>query len=131
MSRYAKNYLPIMFNIYTGGVTASDSLRQALTDTVRCYLEITSPESINVYLDQAVQNYLQNCNAYDESIKNATSGGAGVNVYHFAKYNYLDLIEIMVVYADLKNLTQIYDLTMNGIDVITSFSFFLLYGKIS
>jgi hypothetical protein len=62
MGKYAKNYLPIMFNIYTTDESTladaeSSSVRQAIFDSIKCYLKIADVALVNQYLVQALRNY--------------------------------------------------------------------------
>jgi hypothetical protein len=61
MGKYAKNYLPIMFNIYTTDESSlksnESSIRQAIFDSIKCYLKIAEATLVNQYLLQAVRNY--------------------------------------------------------------------------
>lgn len=45
MSKYSKNFLPIMFNVYTAdGVNNDEPGHQVVLDTVRDYLQISEQE---------------------------------------------------------------------------------------
>ena len=70
ISKYAKNYLPILFNLYTTELTLEkDPVRQSLLDTIKCYLQITNLELINTYLLHAVKNYEDYSKLCDEAPK--------------------------------------------------------------
>lgn len=69
MGKFAKNYLPIMFNLYTTDMKMEDSSRQSLLDTIRLYVRIADNEIVNVYLQQAVKNYQNFSKQYEESLK--------------------------------------------------------------
>jgi hypothetical protein len=70
MSRYAKNYLPIMFNLYTTEIRLEkDPARQSLIDTIKCYMKIADKNLSNEYLLQAVKQFENYKKLFDESIK--------------------------------------------------------------
>jgi ribosomal RNA-processing protein 12 len=52
LARFAKNYLPILFNIYTACEEKNDSVSLPILQTLKCYLQIT---------DQQVRIYLGSC----------------------------------------------------------------------
>ena len=63
MAKYAKNYLPILFNIYTTEMNLEkDPIRQSIVDTIKCYLKIADSELCNTYLNQSIANFKK----YDE-----------------------------------------------------------------
>lgn len=41
LARFAKNYLPILFNLYTADPVEGEPLRAPLLDCIRAYLSIT------------------------------------------------------------------------------------------
>ena len=41
LSRFSKNYLPILFNIYTSCEEKNDSVSLPILQTLKCYLQIT------------------------------------------------------------------------------------------
>ncbi|VDK46717.1 unnamed protein product [Anisakis simplex] len=59
MQRYAKNYLPILFNMYTLENKADDhtgrAVHLATLETIRIYVELTSPALIERYIRSAVE----------------------------------------------------------------------------
>ena len=84
MSKYAKNYLPIMFNIYTTELRSEkDPIRQSLIDTIKFFLYITDSELINTYLIHAVKNYESNCKLHDEALKKSSQTDNSTNKVKF------------------------------------------------
>lgn len=69
MSKYAKNYLPIMFNLYTTDPRLDDSIRQSIIDTVRHFLTIADLELVNTYLSQCMVNFDNFSKKYDEWVR--------------------------------------------------------------
>ena len=134
MGKFAKNYLPIMFNIYTTEITLeNDSIRQILLDTIRNFLQITDLDLVNQYLLQAVKNYenysklclenkpdnKNNSNQVvfdfnkittDDTHKQVTS----LNL--FAKHSFMDLIAILVKHSNEANIPIVFELTMNRLE---------------
>ena len=44
LSQYAKNYIPILFNLYTAEEKEGDPVKLPLLDTIRVYLSLAKPE---------------------------------------------------------------------------------------
>ena len=44
LSQYAKNYIPILFNLYTGEEKEGDPDKLPLLETIRMYLSLAKPE---------------------------------------------------------------------------------------
>ena len=55
LGKYAKNYLPILFNVYTSEENESSDDHQVVIDTVRDYLKVT---------DQQVRTHCAVCTQY-------------------------------------------------------------------
>ncbi len=52
LARFAKNYLPLLFNIYTGDMekskaTGKDTRKLAVLETAKCYLQISDKQVMN------------------------------------------------------------------------------------
>uniref|UniRef100_A0A452V9Z8 Ribosomal RNA processing 12 homolog n=1 Tax=Ursus maritimus TaxID=29073 RepID=A0A452V9Z8_URSMA len=60
VSRFAKNFLPILFNLYGQPVAAGDTPapRRAVLETVKTYLTITDPQLVNSFLEKASEKVL-------------------------------------------------------------------------
>lgn len=81
MAKYAKNYLPIMFNIYTTEIRLDkDPIRQALIDTVRCFLKVTDADLVNTYLIQAIRNYESFSKQHEEALQKSKEADLNNNV---------------------------------------------------
>ncbi|KFP30446.1 RRP12-like, partial [Colius striatus] len=92
VGRFAKNFLPILFNVYSqaeeeGGSSAQ---RRAVLDTVRAYLTITDPQMVCGFLQKA-------------SMKLTSPESS-----EFARLSILDLVVAMAPYADEQSLDSLY-----------------------
>jgi hypothetical protein len=144
MAKFAKNYLPILFNLYiTEIIIDKDPTRQSVLETVRCYLKIADKDLVNSYLAQAISNYEKYSLQHSESLKKdlnnnkqttseikvnfdfnkmtptKNSGGSATQVEPnlFSKYSSLDLIAVLCKYSNDANVPVVYNLAMNGIQV--------------
>ncbi|NWS45360.1 RRP12 protein, partial [Probosciger aterrimus] len=92
VGRFAKNFLPILFNVYSqpeedGG---SNAQRRSVLDTVRAYLSITDPQMVCGFLQKA-------------SLKLTSPESS-----EFARLSILDLVVAMAPYADEQSLDSLY-----------------------
>ncbi|NXG58608.1 RRP12 protein, partial [Hemiprocne comata] len=92
VGRFAKNFLPILFNVYSqpeenGGNSAQ---RRSVLDTVRAYLTITNPQMVCGFLQKA-----------GEKLTSPESS-------EFARLSILDLVVAMAPYADEQSLGSLY-----------------------
>ncbi|XP_062466432.1 RRP12-like protein [Pezoporus occidentalis] len=92
VGRFAKNFLPILFNVYSqpeedGG---SNAQHRSVLDTVRAYLTITDPEMVCGFLQKA-------------SLKLTSPESS-----EFARLSILDLVVAMAPYADEQSLDSLY-----------------------
>ncbi|KAL2302898.1 hypothetical protein Nmel_010351 [Mimus melanotis] len=92
VGRFAKNFLPILFNVYSqpeenGGTNAQ---RRSVLDTVRAYLTITDPQMVCGFLEKA-------------SAKLTSPESS-----EFTRLSILDLVVAMAPYADEKSLDSLY-----------------------
>ncbi|XP_030342706.1 RRP12-like protein [Strigops habroptila] len=92
VGRFAKNFLPILFNVYSqpeedGG---SNAQRRSVLDTVRAYLTITNPQMVCGFLQKA-------------SLKLTSPESS-----EFARLSILDLVVAMAPYADEQSLDSLY-----------------------
>ncbi|NWS15148.1 RRP12 protein, partial [Pachyramphus minor] len=92
VGRFAKNFLPILFNVYSqpeedGG---SGAQRRSVLDTVRAYLTITNPQMVCGFLEKA-------------SAKLTSPESS-----EFARLSMLDLVVAMAPYADEQSLDSLY-----------------------
>ncbi|OWK62332.1 RRP12-like protein [Lonchura striata] len=92
VGRFAKNFLPILFNVYSqpeeGGGTSAQ--RRSVLDTVRAYLTITDPQMVCGFLEKA-------------SAKLTSPESS-----EFARLSILDLVVAMAPYADEQSLDSLY-----------------------
>ncbi|NXW03132.1 RRP12 protein, partial [Fregetta grallaria] len=92
VGRFAKNFLPILFNVYSqpeedGGSSAQ---RRSVLDTVRAYLTITDPQMVCGFLQKA-----------SEKLTSPESS-------EFARLSILDLVVAMAPYVDEQSLGSLY-----------------------
>jgi ribosomal RNA-processing protein 12 len=137
MGKFAKNYLPIMFNIYTTEIAIeNESIRQTFLDTIKCYLEIADPELVNLYISQAInnlENYSKLTEKHQKEIEIKKSKDASVvfdfnttkketlpiqlsNLYVFAKHGFMDLLAILVKFSNDSNIPIIFELAVERIN---------------
>ncbi|NXP55860.1 RRP12 protein, partial [Heliornis fulica] len=93
VGRFAKNFLPILFNVYSqpeedGG--GSSAQRRSVLDTVRAYLTITDPQMVCGFLQKA-----------SEKLTSPESS-------EFTRLSILDLVVAMAPYADKQSLSSLY-----------------------
>jgi len=94
LARFAKNYLPILFNLYTTKPNGTDEEGQRLAalDTIKIYMTITSSELANELFDRAF-NKLSEPNADT-----------------FFKESIYDVIRVLIGYTDVTRLNKCYDM---------------------
>ncbi|NXC39665.1 RRP12 protein, partial [Penelope pileata] len=91
VGRFAKNFLPILFNVYSQPEEdGSSGQRRSVLDTVRAYLTITDPQMVCGFLQKASEKL-----ASPESSE-------------FARLSILDLVVAMAPYADEQSLSSLY-----------------------
>ncbi|MEE6486153.1 hypothetical protein FKM82_014528 [Ascaphus truei] len=92
VGRFAKNFLPILFNVYSQQPAPGEGPAQKLPvlDTVRAYLTITDQQMVSSFLDKASGKLTE-----PESSE-------------FMRLSMLDLIVAMAPYADEPSMTKIY-----------------------
>ncbi|XP_026529245.1 RRP12-like protein [Notechis scutatus] len=92
VGRFAKNFLPIMFNVYSQEGDDSESLvhRRSLLDTIRAYLTVTEAGMVNSFLEKACEKL--------------TSSDSS----EFTRLSILDLVVAMAPYADESSLHALY-----------------------
>ncbi|KAH0623825.1 hypothetical protein JD844_006974 [Phrynosoma platyrhinos] len=92
VGRFAKNYLPILFNVYSQEGSASESPvhRRSLLDTIRAYLTITESQMVHTFLEKASEKL----NSPDNS--------------EFTRLSVLDLVVAMAPYVDEPSLHTLY-----------------------
>ncbi|CAG9770255.1 unnamed protein product [Ceutorhynchus assimilis] len=95
ISRFDKNYLPILFNVYTTKPIGSDEEGQRLAslETIKMYLSIARPE----LTQQLFTNGLERLNASSDEPED-----------HFIKESILDLIRALIPYQTAESIETIY-----------------------
>jgi len=93
LARFAKNYLPILFNLYTTKPSGTDEegARLAAFDTIKTYMTITSSDLANELFDRALSKL-------EES-----------DVDDFFKESIYDLTRALIGYTDVERLSKHYD----------------------
>ncbi|XP_077469171.1 RRP12-like protein [Stigmatopora argus] len=94
VGRFSKNFLPILFNVYSQppdeGV--SGSYRMAVLDTIKVYLTVTEQQMINTFLQKATDRLTSS-----ESTE-------------FTRLSMLDLVVAMAPFLDQLNMTKTFQL---------------------
>ncbi|KAM9701669.1 RRP12-like protein [Dama dama] len=92
VSRFAKNFLPILFNLYGQPVAAGDTPapRRAVLETIKTYLTITEPQLVNSFLEKASEKVL------DPSSSD------------FTRLSVLDLVVALAPHADEAAISKLY-----------------------
>ncbi|CAG9830042.1 unnamed protein product [Diabrotica balteata] len=95
ISRFDKNYLPILFNVYTTKPIGTDEEGQRLAalDTIKLYLSIARPE----LTQQLFSNAIERLNSSSDEPED-----------HFIKESILDLIRALVPYQNAQNVEILY-----------------------
>ncbi|XP_022354987.1 RRP12-like protein isoform X2 [Enhydra lutris kenyoni] len=92
VSRFAKNFLPILFNLYGQPVAAGDTPapRRAVLETVKTYLTITDPQLVNSFLEKASEKVLDSASS------------------DFTRLSVLDLVVALAPHADEAAIGKLY-----------------------
>ncbi|XP_044772502.1 RRP12-like protein isoform X2 [Neomonachus schauinslandi] len=92
VSRFAKNFLPILFNLYGQPVGAGDTPapRRAVLETVKTYLTITEPQLVNSFLEKASEKVLDSASS------------------DFTRLSVLDLVVALAPHADEAAISKLY-----------------------
>lgn len=100
MSRYAKNFMPIFFNMYTGSVVDGGyddkGVRLSVLEAIRLYTEVTPADLVTRYVDSAIAKSKD----HDESV--ASQKQARV----------LDILCALAKVAENENVSKILDTIM-------------------
>ncbi|KAL8567931.1 hypothetical protein ACOMHN_059053 [Nucella lapillus] len=98
MSRFGKNYLPILFNMYSSNTdNPRDNRRLAVLETIKVYLTVAESKLIFSFLDMC------------------TSKMATTDVTPFKKIALMDLSVAMVKHADMSRLNTLYRLAEENV----------------
>lgn len=119
MSKFAKNYLPILFNIYMmDKCLDKDPLRQLVLETIRSYLKIADNTLINEFLQRAYNKYVEiTVNIKSTTAAAVDDGTDKLDNNLFTKYSLLDLLSVMVGHSNEKQIKSVYDVAIVGINV--------------
>ncbi|XP_058399637.1 RRP12-like protein isoform X2 [Diceros bicornis minor] len=92
VSRFAKNFLPILFNLYGQPVAAGDTPapRRAVLETIKTYLTITEPQLVNSFLEKASEKVLDPASS------------------DFTRLSVLDLVVALAPHADEAAISKLY-----------------------
>lgn len=92
LSQYAKNYIPILFNLYTGDEKEVRPIKPALLETTRVYLSIASPELVAKFFSKGL-----------EKLTDSQTDAKARNLM-------MDLVIAMTPHVDEKNIKILYDM---------------------
>uniref|UniRef100_A0A6J0V438 RRP12-like protein n=1 Tax=Pogona vitticeps TaxID=103695 RepID=A0A6J0V438_9SAUR len=92
VGRFAKNFLPILFNVYSQESSASESPvhRRSVLDTIRAYLTITQSEMVHTFVEKASEKLTNKDNS------------------EFTRLSILDLIIAMAPWVDQASVNVLY-----------------------
>ncbi|XP_059163286.1 RRP12-like protein [Physella acuta] len=95
VGKFAKNFLPILFNLFTGEGVISDGTRLAVLETIKKYLLVSDKELIYTFMDKCL-----------EKIGQLDAAG-------FRNIALLDLAIAMIPYADSPRLRCLFQLALD------------------
>ncbi|XP_014254012.1 RRP12-like protein [Cimex lectularius] len=101
LARFAKNYLPILFNIYTTKVSGTDEEGARLA----------SLETIKIYLKIADQNLRKE--KFDLAMKKVESSETEASLKEYA----IDLLRALIVYQNVEDISKLYTLIVKELSV--------------
>ncbi|XP_006831264.1 PREDICTED: RRP12-like protein isoform X3 [Chrysochloris asiatica] len=92
VSRFAKNFLPILFNLYGQPVATGDTPapRRAVLETIKTYLTITEPQLVNGFMEKASEKVLDPASS------------------EFTRLSVLDLVVALAPHADEAAISKLY-----------------------
>ncbi|CAH0554769.1 unnamed protein product [Brassicogethes aeneus] len=107
ISRFDKNYLPILFNLYTTKPIGSDEEGQRLAalDTIKVFLSVARTE----LTQQLFAHALERLNSSSEDPEDS-----------FIKESILDLIRALVSYQKAENIAKLYEQCVKNLPEITN-----------
>ncbi|KAM7385637.1 hypothetical protein PAMP_001711 [Pampus punctatissimus] len=94
VGRFSKNFLPILFNVYSQQPAAGESgtYRMAVLDTIKVYLTVTETQMINTFLQKATERL------------NSTESN------EFTRLSMMDLMVAMAPFLDEVTMTKTFEL---------------------
>ncbi|GAB1302418.1 RRP12-like protein [Apodemus speciosus] len=92
VSRFAKNFLPILFNLYGQPIADGEvaAPRRAVLETIRTYLTITESQLVNGFLEKATEKVLDPASS------------------DFTRLSVLDLVVALAPYSDEAAISKLY-----------------------
>ncbi|XP_038204525.1 RRP12-like protein [Arvicola amphibius] len=92
VSRFAKNFLPILFNLYGQPVAAGEAAapRRTVLETIRTYLTITESQLVNSFLEKATEKVLDPASS------------------DFTRLSVLDLVVALAPHSDEAAISKLY-----------------------
>ncbi|KAL5020867.1 hypothetical protein ScPMuIL_000022 [Solemya velum] len=101
IAQFAKNFLPIFFNLYTIESDGDEeNSRLSVLETVKCYLQITEEELVATFCDRCIQKMGED------------------SVTPFRRHALLDLAITMLPYVDKEHLKQIYAIAVSNLQTL-------------
>lgn len=96
IARFDKNYLPILFNVYTTKPIGTDEEGQRLAslETIKLYLTLARPELTS----QLFKNAVERLNTSTDEPED-----------HFIRESILDLIRALIPYQNIQGISTVYD----------------------
>ncbi|XP_052619165.1 RRP12-like protein isoform X2 [Peromyscus californicus insignis] len=92
VSRFAKNFLPILFNLYGQPIAAGEAAapRRAVLETIKTYLTITESQLVNGFLEKATEKVLDPASS------------------DFTRLSVLDLVVALAPHSDEAAISKLY-----------------------
>lgn len=94
LSQYAKNYIPILFNLYTAEEKEGDPDKLPLLETIRMYLSLAKPELV--------------AKLFSKGLEKLKEGESDVKTRSFM----LDLMIAMAPYVGAEDIKMLYDMAL-------------------
>ncbi|XP_024590608.1 RRP12-like protein isoform X2 [Neophocaena asiaeorientalis asiaeorientalis] len=118
VSRFAKNFLPILFNLYGQPIAAGDTPapRRAVLETIKTYLTITEPQLVNGFLEKASEKVLDPASS-DFTRRHEDTDGAYpspastkplLGLLSLSRLSVLDLVVALAPRADEAAISKLY-----------------------
>ena len=136
LTRFSKNYLPILFNLYTGSSEAGEGERAALLACVQTYTTITDQTLLVSFFSKAVEKMAQE--SIEKENRSASLGAAANALIPYplsslllspplsspllpsSRHRLLDLVQALVPHLPAASLQQLLDTISPLLDVSTT-----------
>ncbi|XP_066534944.1 RRP12-like protein [Hoplias malabaricus] len=94
IGRFAKNFLPILFNMHTQQPTheENDPSRMSVIDTIKAYLSVTDQNMVSSFLHKALERL------------------SSPDTTEFTRHTVMDLVVTMATFVDEATMTQTYEM---------------------